>query len=118
MQRLFAGLALSLFALATQAAQLHLTEFQGPPAVSVYFQAANMPALRSNVVPITGSSVQSLPFVSTTRLVRIHCDVACYVAVGVAPAATNESMRLAAGQTEYFVVTPGLRLAVLVAAAP
>jgi hypothetical protein len=45
--------------------------------------------------------------------------VACHVEVGgLNPVATPTSMRMVAGQTEYFVVTPGERLAVIVDPTP
>lgn len=98
---------------------LYVTEFAGPPAVSVYFQAANTPALTEQTVAIAGASAQSAVFGGSTKLVRVHTDVACHVVVGGSnPTATTSSMRLGAGQTEYFVVTPGQRLAVILAAAP
>jgi hypothetical protein len=95
---------------------LYITEFSGPPAVSVYYQAANAPAVANQTVAIAGASAQSAVFSSTTKLVRIHTDVACMVNVGgTNPTATTSNMRLAAGQTEYFVVVPGQRLAVIIA---
>ena len=117
MRALYAVVAL-LFALPVAADSLYLAEFTGPPAVSVYYQAAPAPAIRTTVVPITGASVQSLVFTATTKLVRVHCDISCYVAFGANAAATDQSMLLGAGQTEYFTVIPGQRLAVLTAAAP
>jgi hypothetical protein len=107
------------FAGRASAATLFVTEFAGPPSVSVYYQAANAPALVEQTVAIGGASVQSAVFGSSTKLVRVHADVACSVVVGgTNPTATATSMRLAAGQTEYFVVIPGQRLAVIVAAVP
>lgn len=118
MRSLFAVLALLAAPLAL-ADTLYVTEFTGPPAVSVYYQAANTPAVANQTVAISGVSAQSAAFNSSTKLVRVHTDVACHVVVGGAsPTATTSSMRLGAGQTEYFVVTAGQRLAVIVAAAP
>lgn len=64
------------------------------------------------------SSVQSDAFNSATGLIRIQCftsDVTdvCNVEIGgTNPTATGLSMRLTSGQTEYFVVKPGAKLAV------
>lgn len=90
---------------------LYVTEYAENPPVT--FQAAPTPALRSATVAISASSAQSLAFTSATRLVRLHCDVACLVEVGSAnPTAVATSARLAAGQTEYFRVMPGSKVAV------
>lgn len=115
---LIGAAALVAMATAAQADNLYLTEFRGAPPQAVYYQAARMPAVRETVVPITGASVQSLIFTADTGLVRVQCDIACHVNIATAAAATTMSMRMTAGQTEYFVVLPGQRLAVLAAAAP
>jgi hypothetical protein len=41
----------------------------------------------------------------------VHTDSACRVAFGDAPTATTTSMRMAAGQTEFFAVPPGSKIA-------
>lgn len=65
-------------------------------------------------VSIGAGSVQSTAFGNTTRFVRLHCDVAARVTFGDNPtAAAGTSMRMAAGQTEYFGVRPGQKVAVI-----
>lgn len=76
-------------------------------------QAAMKPAVASQALTLTGSTQQSAAFNAATRLVRLHAQVACHVAFGENPTATTNSMRLAEGQTEYFGVTPGHKLAVI-----
>lgn len=99
---------------ASRAATLYVTEFQGAPPMSVYYQAARSPALIQQTVLFTSSSVQSSAFSATTGLVRIQCDAICNVTVGgTNPIATTSTMRLTAGQTEYFVVAPGDKVAVI-----
>lgn len=111
----FTVLAL-LGALSASASTLFVTEFKGPPTVSVYYQAVNTPALANQTVAIAGSSAQSAAFNNETRIIRIATDIACNVVVGgTNPTATTSSMRLATGQTEYFVVRPGDKLAVILA---
>lgn len=119
--RKFLLIALSLFALPALSANLYVAEFTSAPPTVVIYQAAKTPAIRETRVPITGGSVQSLVFTPTTGLVRLHCDLDCQVAfstVGGNASATIDSMRLVAGATEYFVVTPGMRLAVIQATVP
>lgn len=100
-----------------EAATLYVTEFAEPSPVT--FQAASAPPLRSTTVTIAASSAQSLAFTGTTKIVRLHCDVACQVEVGgTNPTAVATSARLAAGQTEYYKVKPGAKVAVITATAP
>lgn len=119
MRRLLIAAALMLAAAPAFADALFITEFKGAPPNSVYYQAATAPAVTNQSVAITpNSSVQSVAFNSATGLVRLQCvttDTAdvCNVAIGgTNPTATGLSMRLTSGQTEYFVVKPGDKLAV------
>lgn len=106
--------ALLLVSLPSFAATMYVTEFLGPPSVTVYYQAAPMPAVAQSTVAIAGASAQSAAFSSTTKLVRVHCDVICNITVGgTNPVATTSTLRLAAGQTEYFAVSPGDKVAVI-----
>lgn len=78
-------------------------------------QAGSEPGIRFQQVAISDrNSQQSQPFNDRTKLIRVHADVACRVAFGDNPSASSTaSMRLGAGSTEYFGVTPGQRLAVI-----
>lgn len=114
---LFAAVALIACGLAT-AATCNVTEFAERPPVT--YQAAYMPALASANITYTTSSVQSAVFQGTTALVRISCDATAYVLFGANPTALLTSLRVSAGQTEYFVIVPAtvypytsLRLAVI-----
>jgi hypothetical protein len=112
-RKLFTAAALMLAATVAQAGTLYVTEFSGSPPTYVAYQAARVPALAQQTVNIGGVQAQSNPFTSTTGLVRIHCDVICNVNFGVNPGVTTGMMRLIAGQTEYFVVNPGDKVAVI-----
>jgi hypothetical protein len=57
------------------------------------------------------TTTQSSAFGATTSLVRIHADAVCSIAFGKNPTATTSHMRLAAGQTEYFAVSAGDKVA-------
>lgn len=96
---------------------LYLTEYEG--AAPVTYQAALTPPLASSTVAISASSAQSAAFQGRTKLVRVQCDVVCNVQVGgTNPTATASSARLVAGQTEYFAVRPGHKVAVIAGTAP
>lgn len=112
MRALFAVAALILTGLAN-AATCYVTEFRGYSPVT--YQAAQAPSLVDQAVTFTTSSVQSAAFNYYTTLVRVQCDVACWVIFGDNPTATTAKMKLAAGQTEYFAVTvnSNVKLAVI-----
>ncbi len=110
--RILFALALLALASVSNAATLYLTEFKDSPPVT--YQAAPMPANVNQTVAIGGGSLQSSAFAWNTILIRVHCDVICNVNIGgVSPTATTSSMRMAAGQTEYFQVKAGDKLAVI-----
>lgn len=74
---------------------------------------AKEPCLVEQTVAIGGTSTQSSAFNSNTQLVRLHTDAICSVKFGTNPTATATTKRLAANQTEYFAVAPGLKVAVI-----
>ena len=59
-------------------------------------------------VAITGTSTPSNPFGEHTKLIRVHCDLPCRLAIGPAPVASSANKRLAANQTEVFSVLPAI----------
>lgn len=75
--------------------------------------AGEEPALTHQQVAVGGSTAQSSAFGTQTQFVRLHTDVPCRVEFGVDPTAASTSKRLAANSTEYFGVTPGQKLAVI-----
>jgi hypothetical protein len=103
-------------------ATLYITEFKGaaqqvgerswgagPGVVSF----AAQPPLAEQTVAIAGSSAQSNALSANTYLVRVSTDAICSVLFGSNPTATTASARMAAGQTEYFGVAPGMKVAVI-----
>ncbi len=77
-------------------------------------QAVQEPAITDQVVDISAASLASQPFSSLTHIIRVHTDGACHIIIGTGtPTATTSRKRMAAGQTEYFGVQPGHRIAVI-----
>lgn len=106
----FAGLLLTANCLA---ATVYVEEYTDNLPVARY-QAAVAPGVVKQIVAIGGSSTQSSAFGSTTRLIRVHADSVCSIEIGgTNPTATVTSARFIAGQTEYFLVSPGDKLAVI-----
>ena len=88
------------------AATVYIEEYSDSIPITRY-QAAVAPA-------IGGSSAQSAAFGTNTRLIRVHADSICSIEIGgTNPTATTTSARFVAGQTEYFLVTAGDKLAVI-----
>ena len=119
MRRLFLAAALALCAAPAFADALQITEFQGAPQVAVNYQAATTPANTvQNITIVSNTSVQSAAFAANTGLIRLVCittdaDDVCLVAIGgTNPTAGGTSMRMSSGQTEYFRVIAGDKLAV------
>lgn len=95
------------------AATVYIEEFQRNSNVT-YQAALAVPGVAKQTVAITGSSVQSAAFNAATMIIRVHADAICSIEIGGAsPTATTTSMRFIAGQTEYFLVNPGDKLAVI-----
>lgn len=107
-------------------ATLYVTEFQalgqaglptngyGPNGPT---QAAQQPPVTADqTVAIGGASVASVAFNAATTLVRLHTDSICSILFGqpgATPTALTTSARMVAGQTEYFGVLPGMKVAVI-----
>ena len=102
-------------------ATLYITEFAGagrPQSADGYMGAPLSTQSQlsfDQIVAIGGSSTQSVAFQSTTILIRVHADAICSVKVGgTNPVATAAMCRMAQNQTEYFAVTKGEKVAVIV----
>lgn len=77
-------------------------------------QAGSLPPLASQTVAIGGTSAASTnAFGPNTRMIRVHTDAICSVAVGPTPTAVATAMRMSADSTEFFGVTPGDKIAVI-----
>ena len=115
MKKLLSIALLSLWASFAQAATAYVTEFSWNPQTVVYQAAMTGPGLyiTTQTLAIGVSSVSSAAFSQSTTLIRINVDTTCSVSFGTAPTATTTSMRIPANQTEYFVVPPGTKVAVI-----
>ena len=71
------------------------------------------PAETYQVMTVLGASTQSDAFGANTRLVRLHTEIDCSVSFGPSPVAVAGSCDMVSGQTEYFGVEPGDKVAVI-----
>lgn len=99
-------------------AKVYITAFQKQAHQWVGAEAIAAPhaeeAVYVEMVPVAiGVEAKSAVFPNGTRMVRVHADAICSIAFGVTPVASVDTMRLAAGQTEYFGVKPGEKLSVI-----
>jgi hypothetical protein len=92
-------------------ATLYVTEYIAQQESLI--QASVVPPVAEQTVAIGGASVASAAFNPNTTMVRIHPDAICSIAWGYAPVATATNMRLPANISEYFMVRPGMKVAVI-----
>lgn len=71
------------------------------------------PKTASQVITSAATSSQTSAFNVNANWIRVHTDGIVSIEIGSNPTATTDSMRLAAGQTEYFCIVPGHKLAVI-----
>lgn len=96
-------------------ANLNITEYSG---ILAYWTTASaqmvvQPSVTVQNVAIAGASAQSAAFNANTNIIRINTDAICAVLVGSSPTALTSSTRLVVGQTEYFGVKAGDKIAVI-----
>ena len=96
-------------------AKLYISEFANMRNIDGRVcPVAEAPALVVQTpVTISGTSAQSDAFSAQTKFIRVHADVIASIAFGENPTATTDDDRLVAGQTEYFGVYPGMKVAVI-----
>lgn len=98
-------------------ADVFISEFGGSgPLVSKKYgnDFPQAPSLAEQKVTIGATSAASAAFNSGTSLVRVKAMAACHVVVGgSAPVATTNSMPMANGETQFFNVKPGDKVAVI-----
>lgn len=90
-------------------AKVYIAEF---PQIDL--NVAREPPLAEQTVAIGGGSVQcSNSFHALTRVIRVHTDAICSIAISGNPTATTSTRRMAANTTEYFGVEGGQKIAVI-----
>ena len=90
-------------------AKVYIAEF-----TAIDLNVSREPPLAEQTVAIGGSSVQSSnAFHAMTRVIRVHTDAICSVAIGRNPTATVNTRRLAENQTEFFGAEGGQKIAVI-----
>jgi hypothetical protein len=75
--------------------------------------AGQEPAVAEQVRTISGTSAQSAPFSSATAFVMVHASAAAHLAFGSNPVATTGAHRIGAGETRFYGVRAGQRLAAI-----
>jgi len=93
-------------------ATLYVAEFERPR--NQWVNIANAPPVAEQTVAIGGASTATTnAFGNSTAMIRVHTDAICSIAIGSSPTATTSKMRMAADQTEYFSVSPNMKIAVI-----
>lgn len=76
-------------------------------------QAPYCVPIATQQVAISGSSVASAAFNAATGFVMINASAACSLAWGTAPTAVATAERMSAGETRFYTVNPGQKVAVI-----
>lgn len=95
---------------------LYISEFTGLSSIGTKTgQVAPQPSLVDQVVAISGAPAISAAFGSKTYVVRLETDVVCSILFGFVNTidAATTNARMAANQTEYFAVAPGMFVSVI-----
>lgn len=71
-----------------------------------------MPGIAEQAITITGTSAQSAAFSATTTNILVHTDTACFLAFGANPTAVNTAHGVGAGETRFYGVAAGSKIAV------
>lgn len=91
-------------------AKVYISEYSNLGKADI---VAREPSVATQVVAIGGTSAQSSAFGAGTNVIRVHTDAVCSISIGENPTATADTLRMSAGQTEYFGVTPAHKIAVI-----
>jgi hypothetical protein len=98
-------------------AKLYVTEYPDLPGAFATFApqvTRDPPLVDQTPVAIAVGANPSAAFSSQTKIVRLHADVVCSIAIGpVGTVATANNQRMAANQTEYKMVIPGYIVSVI-----
>lgn len=96
-------------------AYLYITELQSLVTDSRgnIVAAANVPPIAEQQVGVTGSSAQSAAFNPATKFIMVQPDEVVSLAFGANPTAVVTAHRMAAGETRYYGVQPGQKVAVI-----
>lgn len=78
-----------------------------------HIAAGKEPAIAEQVRTVSGASAQSAAFNEQTAFVMVHTSEAAHLAFGTNPTATTNAHRLGAGETRFYGVYPGHKLAAI-----
>jgi hypothetical protein len=101
-------------------AKLYITEFVGPGVahggVVPVGNAGSWHENASSPLNVTATSTVSVTFGVNTSLVRLHTDSTCsvFITAQVTATATANNARMIQNQTEYYAVSGGQAVAVIV----
>lgn len=92
---------------------LNITEFAGLSYASGQggLPIVPLPPLATQNIALTATSAQSSAFNTSTRLIRVNTDTACFIEVGSNPTALATSLSLGVGREQFFAVPSGAKIA-------
>jgi hypothetical protein len=95
--------------------QVDITEYQNlaSDGLGNRVAAGVEPSRQVRQITVSASSNPSVALDSATKFIRVHTDTTIRIAFGHDPVASATSQRMVANSTEYFGVTPGIKVAVI-----
>lgn len=78
-----------------------------------HIAAGKEPAIAEQVRTVSGASAQSSAFNEQTAFVMVHASEACHLAFGSNPTAATTAHRMGAGETRFYGVITGHKLAAI-----
>lgn len=75
--------------------------------------AGQEPAVAEQTKSVGGASAQSSAFNARTTFVMVHASEVCHLAFGADPTAVTTAHRMGAGETRFYGVNAGQKLAVI-----
>jgi hypothetical protein len=93
----------------------YITEYEAlaRDRFNYHIAAGAEPAIAEQRVDNTGASTQSAAFNERTAFIMVHTDGICSIKIGANPTALVTGHRMAAGETRFYGVQPGHKIAVI-----
>lgn len=95
-------------------AVLYISEYADLPLFNgQIIPTGQEPSVAEQNVAIGVASAQSAAFDGNTKFVLVHTDAICSIKFGANPTAVATEARMAAGETRFYGVKPGDKVAVI-----
>lgn len=97
------------------AGKVYISEYADMKVINhgIPLPVGHEPCLADQTIVTSAASAASAAFNASTKFVRVHAATIVSIAFGAAPVATTNSKRMNAGESAYFAVEPGQKMAAI-----